>query len=116
MLTRVAEGVWLPRASYSRTTRLPCKAGPACCSSTPGTTLRNGLPRERSEPHLHFHVANNPSPLFSNGVPYVFREFQLEARVIGLETGEPSIVPADPPLDRHRQLPLNGDIIAFPSG
>jgi len=60
--------------------------------------------------------ADRPSPLFSQGVPYVFRDFQLEARVIGLETGEPSIVPADPPLDRRRQLPLNGDIIAFPPG
>jgi hypothetical protein len=37
--------------------------------------------------------ADRPSPLFSQGLPHVFRDFQLEARVIGLETGEPSIVP-----------------------
>ncbi len=66
-----------------------------------------------SEPHLHFHVTDGPSPLLANGVPYVFRQFQLEGRVIGLETGNPAIVPADPPRTRRGQLPLDADIVGF---
>ena len=83
----------------------------------PGAARRGARTRRqhrgvvRAPPPLH--VADRPSPLFSQGVPYVFRDFQLEARVIGLETGEPSIVPADPPRPpapaaaerRHHRLP-----------
>jgi hypothetical protein len=65
-------------------------------------------------PHLHFHVTSGPSPLASDGVPYVFRSFRYDARLTGLDTGNPSIVPADPPRNRERQLPLDNDIIAFP--
>ena len=67
-----------------------------------------------TEPHLHFHVTSGPSPLGSDGVPYVFRSFRYDARLVGLETGNPAIVPADPPRARERQLPLDNDIISFP--
>ena len=50
-----------------------------------------------TEPHLHFHVTSGPSPLASDGVPYVFRSFRYDARLVGLDTGNPAIVPADPP-------------------
>ena len=68
-----------------------------------------------TEPHLHFHVTSGPSPLASDGVPYVFCSFRYDARLVGLDTGNPTIVPADPPRTRKRQLPLDHDIIAFPS-
>ena len=32
-------------------------------------------------PHLHFHVMSTPDPLRSNGLPFVFTEFRLDARV-----------------------------------
>ena len=32
-------------------------------------------------PHLHFHVMDSPSPLASNGLPYVFRSFVGEGTV-----------------------------------
>jgi len=67
-----------------------------------------------TEPHLHFHVTSGPWPLASDGVPYVFRSFRYDARLVGLDTGNPTIVPADPPRTRQRQLPLDNDIIAFP--
>ena len=67
-----------------------------------------------TEPHLHFHVTSGPSPLAADGVPYVFRSFRYDARLVGLDTGNPTIVPADPPRTRTRQLPLDNDIIAFP--
>ena len=67
-----------------------------------------------TEPHLHFHVTSGPSPVGSDGVPYVFRSFRYDARLVGLDTGNPAVVPADPPRARERQLPLDNDIIAFP--
>ena len=66
-----------------------------------------------SEPHLHFQVTDGPSGFGSNGVPFVFRRFQLEGLLVGLETGTPTIVPADPPRIRRNQLPLDGDIVGF---
>jgi hypothetical protein len=60
-------------------------------------------------------VTSGPLPLASDGVPYVFRSFRYNARLVGLDTGNPIIVPADPPRTRERQLPLDNDIIAFPS-
>ncbi|MGI8853499.1 MAG: hypothetical protein ACR2GC_09465 [Methyloceanibacter sp.] len=32
-------------------------------------------------PHLHFHVMDGPSPLLSNGLPYVFTGFNVDGRV-----------------------------------
>ena len=66
-----------------------------------------------SEAHLHLQVTDGPSGFASNGIPFVFHRFQLEGRLAGLETGTPSIVPADPPRIRRNQLPLNGDIVGF---
>jgi hypothetical protein len=39
--------------------------------------------------------------------------FRYDARLVGLDAGNPTIVPADPPRARQRQLPLDNDIIAF---
>ena len=75
---------------------------------------RVGNAGNSTEPHLHFHVTSGPSPIASDGVPYVFRSFRYDARLVGLDTGNPSIVPADPPRTRKRELPLDNDIIAFP--
>lgn len=46
--------------------------------------------------HLHFHVMDGPSPLQSNGLPFVFRRFRGTGRVTDgslLQTGE--VVPVD---------------------
>ena len=32
-----------------------------------------------SAPHLHFHVMDGPSPLLSNGLPYVIDQFTMTA-------------------------------------
>jgi hypothetical protein len=59
-------------------------------------------------------VTSGPSPIASDGVPYVFGSFHYDARLAGLDTGNPAVVPAGPPRTRERQLPLDNDIIAFP--
>ena len=49
-------------------------------------------------PHLHFHVMDGPSPLLSNGLPYVFTSFTGQGRITDeqpLFTGGVSNV--DPP-------------------
>jgi murein DD-endopeptidase MepM/ murein hydrolase activator NlpD len=66
-----------------------------------------------TEPHLHFHVMDRPSPLAANGLPYVFDGFDLHGTV-DLTSGQPVIVPTPPPLVRRNRLPLDLDLIAFP--
>ena len=60
-------------------------------------------------------MTSGASPLGSDGVPYGFRSFRDDARLAGLDTGNPAIVPADPPRARERQPTPDNDIIAVPS-
>jgi murein DD-endopeptidase MepM/ murein hydrolase activator NlpD len=69
-------------------------------------------------PHLHFQVMDAPSPLLSNGLPFVFTDFSGA----GVVADEDALFRGDPtPLDRaalagpHRnELPLNGEVVDFP--
>lgn len=85
----------------------------------PGERVRRGQVLGRvgntgnsTEPHLHFHVSNGPSPLFSDGLPYVFERFELEAHV-DLSGPEPAIVPTPEPRTRRKRLPLALEILTF---
>jgi murein DD-endopeptidase MepM/ murein hydrolase activator NlpD len=68
--------------------------------------------------HLHFHVMDGPSPLLSNGLPFVFTSFEGE----GLVTDEPALVAGVPTTvdtaaltgTHRRELPLNLEVVAFP--
>jgi hypothetical protein len=64
-------------------------------------------------PHLHFHVMDRPAPDDSNGLPYVFDHFQLEAS-IDLNAADPQLVVVPAPQGRRALLPMNGDILGFP--
>lgn len=66
-----------------------------------------------TEPHLHFHVTDGPSPLGSNGIPYVFDRFDLIA-TIDLTVPDPEVVFVPPPQERRKRLPMNGDVLTFP--
>lgn len=66
-----------------------------------------------TEPHLHFHVTDGPSPLASSGLPFVFDHFALQATIELTEEG-PVVMPVPPPSVRADRLPLDLDIIAFP--
>jgi murein DD-endopeptidase MepM/ murein hydrolase activator NlpD len=52
-----------------------------------------------TEPHLHFHVSDGPSPLGSSGMPYVLDAYEL--------------LSGDNPGMRAKQLPLQNDRVAF---
>ena len=66
-----------------------------------------------TEPHLHFHVMDGPSPLASDGLPFVFDQFSLQATIDLTEEG-PVITPVPPPQARADRLPSDLDLIAFP--
>jgi len=67
------------------------------------------------EPHLHFHVMDSPSPLFSNGLPYVFDGFRLQGH-LDVSGPEPLVVPTRGSEQRQNRLPLDLDIVAFDRG
>ncbi len=54
-----------------------------------------------TEPHLHFHVSDSPSPLGSEGVPYVMPSFETRG------------VPGEPPRAHRNELPLENDVVTF---
>jgi murein DD-endopeptidase len=65
------------------------------------------------EPHLHFQVTDGAAPFASNGLPYAFDRFQLQATV-DLEAAEPVATPVPAPQERRNRLPMTGDVVAFP--
>lgn len=67
--------------------------------------------------HLHFHVMDSPSPLQSNGLPFVFSRMRGE----GLITN-PTVLPTGAPVSidrsafagvRHDQMPLDNQVVRF---
>ncbi|MFT4036998.1 MAG: M23 family metallopeptidase [Thermomicrobiales bacterium] len=72
-------------------------------------------------PHLHFHVMDSPSVLASDGLPYVFADFTVTGSMPPLSEVLPYYEAQEPvPVDlatagpRQDELPLGGDIVAFP--
>lgn len=72
-------------------------------------------------PHLHFHVMDGPSPLDSNGLPYVIDAFVVDGHSPGTdafdvaeEKGTPlAVTPVTPPARVTDALPLDQAIITF---
>jgi hypothetical protein len=81
-----------------------------------------GTSGNSSEPHLHFHVTDGPSPLASNGVPYLLRGFHSTERCVSTAAFDEAIVSGQPikvepvpgPPERVRVLPLDLWIVDFP--
>ena len=69
-------------------------------------------------PHLHFHVMDGPSPLVSNGLPYVFTSFTGQGMLKDekpLFTGGQVDVEESTLAGPHKnQLPLNDQVLSFP--
>jgi hypothetical protein len=60
-------------------------------------------------PHLHFQICDAGSVLGSEGVPYVFDEFELQGRGFGWK---PSVEAR--PNERRMEIPLQNMIVRFP--
>ena len=73
-------------------------------------------------PHLHFQVTDRPSVVFGDGMPYVFNTFDVTGRTPPLADALPyydslAPIPIISKGDRpcHDELPLSGDVVAFPA-
>ncbi len=68
--------------------------------------------------HLHFHVMDSPSPLQSNGVPFVFTRMKGQGVITDpqtLPTGNPVTVDPAAFSGTHRgELPLDNQVVKFP--
>jgi Peptidase family M23 len=75
-----------------------------------------------SAPHLHIHIMNRPSPMASDGLPYLIDAFDFAGQVdfaafeaapgLAGDWGKGRIAKPEP---RKREFPLNVNIINFPS-
>ena len=63
-----------------------------------------------TEPHLHFHISDSPSPLGSEGIPYVHERFELVGRCRFMFSGCATSVPQG----RTREMPMGNLIVRFP--
>jgi hypothetical protein len=62
-----------------------------------------------TEPHLHFHLSDSPSPLGSEGVPYVHEQFEVVGRCRNMM--QCSTAPSE---TLRRQIPTGKMVIRFP--
>jgi murein DD-endopeptidase MepM/ murein hydrolase activator NlpD len=75
-----------------------------------------------SAPHLHFHVMDGPSPLQSNGIPYIINHFSMtaidKAGTADFDkaeaTGSPlTLTPINPPAQKWNVLPMDLTVVDF---
>lgn len=82
-----------------------------------------GTSGNSSEPHLHFHIVDGPSPLASNGLPYLMRSFSASRRGVSTAaydqasgSGVPlATQPVAQPGPRENVMPLDLWIVDLPS-
>jgi murein DD-endopeptidase MepM/ murein hydrolase activator NlpD len=65
-----------------------------------------------TEPHLHFHISDANSPLGSEGLPYALSSFEVQGKGWGWKPGSPN----SPVEKRAMQMPIELEVIRFPSG
>jgi peptidase M23-like protein len=67
--------------------------------------------------HLHFHIMDGPSPLLSNGLPFVFTQFTGEGRVTDGEALQKfEVTPVDTSAltgTHENEMPLNLEVVTF---
>jgi len=75
-----------------------------------------GYTGDSTGPHLHFHVANGPSPLAAEGLPYVIRDFEVlggYGTIAAFAAGRPWKPSPKDPDRRSLQFPLANGVIRF---
>src|SRR5690606_19042874 len=70
---------------------------------------RVGSSGNSDAPHLHFHLADRPSAIGADGMPYVYRRYSLQGRVLN-DDGD--IAWFKPKRARRNSLPLGDTIIS----
>lgn len=70
-------------------------------------------------PHLHFHIMDGPSPLRSNGLPFVFDTFTVQGALTDINELDPattkkvSVDTATRTGTHTNQMPLGADLLTF---
>lgn len=75
-----------------------------------------GYTGDSTGPHLHFHVADAPSPLAAEGLPYVIRHFEVlgdYATIAAFASGHPWKPARQRPDRRSMQFPAADTVIRF---
>ena len=70
-------------------------------------------------PHLHFHIMDGTGPLTSNGLPFVIDSFTSAGTVNNMDAvaaGKPAELSDTLKGAKQRRLPLNNELVDFPSG
>ena len=88
---------------------------------TAGQVLGNvGNTGNSDAPHLHFHVMSSPDPLRSDGLPFVFTGFRLDARLADTDDldvlfdGRPApMQPGFAARDEANVMPLELDVMSY---
>ena len=62
-----------------------------------------------TEPHLHFHISDYPSPLGSEGMPYGYDAFEVVGSCRNFTSCDRSA-----PVVRHGEIPLANTLVRFP--
>lgn len=67
-------------------------------------------------PHLHFHVGDAPSPLGSEGIPFVLERFEQLGKRADLEEAllKPWVAVGAPASVRRGEIPLENAVVVFP--
>jgi murein DD-endopeptidase len=87
-----------------------------------GDTVRRGQVLGRlgnsgnsTEPHLHFQIADAPSFLLANGLPYVYDRVEVKpARIIDAKSDPPVIQASGPARSHLATMLLDNDLVVFP--
>lgn len=74
-------------------------------------------------PHLHFHLMDGPDPLASNGLPFVFKSFRLDSRLVSQDSLQPlldgkpaALQPGFAIRDQSEVSPLVLDVMTYATG
>jgi hypothetical protein len=76
-------------------------------------------------PHLHFEVMNAPDQLRANGLPFMFKSFRVDSRIVSQATLESLLFQTAGPAplqsgftasDPRDVMPLHLDVMTFPTG
>ena len=60
-----------------------------------------------TQPHLHFHLSEANSPLGSEGLPYVFTNYEVQGKAVNRKYIKAT------PEERKLELPLESDVVRF---